>query len=254
MTRRPWEGIVTTREIELYERIGLGRQSPLGKKPAVIIIDVQYRTAGLKGLSGEESRKIFPAACGESAWKAIGHIQRLLEVARPQGVPIFYAYVAPKGEGDQGRLIEKSPAFFTTNEKGCELVEEVAPQGGDYLIPKRHPSAFFGTPLISYLVDRGVDTLLVCGCTTSGCIRATVVDAFSYNFRVAVVEDCVYDRTETSHAINLFDMHSKYAEIIDIDTACRYLQSLPREEARPREAASGNQGDAGVTKDREVTV
>lgn len=225
---RPWEGIVTPREVELYNEIGLGRNTPLGTRPAVVIIDVQYRTVGLPGKSTEESRRVLPSACGEPGWRAVENIAKLLVEARAKDVPIFYAYVAPKGEGDRGRLMEKSPAFFTTESQGYEFVAEIAPREGDYLIPKRHPSAFFGTPLVSYLIDRDVDTLLVCGCTTSGCIRATVVDAFSYNYRVAVVEECVYDRAEVSHAVNLFDMHSKYAEVIGLEQALRYLQSLGR--------------------------
>lgn len=226
--RRPWEGIITPGEIQLYDRIGLGRQSQLGQRPGIVIIDVQYRTVGVPGLSAEESRKTYPSACGDAGWKAVGHIAQLLNVAREYDVPVFYAYVAPKGEADRGRLMEKSPAFFTTNPKGYDFVAEVAPQEGDYLVPKRHPSAFFGTPLVSYLIDRDVDTLLVCGATTSGCVRATVVDAFSYNYRVAVVEECVYDRTEVSHAVNLFDMHSKYANVISRQQAEDYLQSLRR--------------------------
>jgi maleamate amidohydrolase len=98
-------------------------------------------------------------------------------------------------------------------EKGYEFVAEIAPREGDVLIPKKHPSAFFATPLASHLIDLGADTLVVTGCTTSGCVRCSVVDAFSYNFRVVVPWDCVYDRSPTSHAVNLFDMASKYADV-----------------------------------------
>ena len=83
------------------------------------------------------------------------------------------------------------------------------------LLPKKHPSAFFGTPLASYLIERGVDTLVVTGCTTSGCVRGTVVDGFAYNFRVLVPHECVYDRSQVSHAVNLFDMSEKYADVIE---------------------------------------
>ena len=85
------------------------------------------------------------------------------------------------------------------------------------LLPKRHPSAFFGTPLASYLIERGVDTLVVTGSTTSGCVRASVVDAFAYNFRVVVPHDAVYDRTPTVHKVNLFDMAQKYADVTSTD-------------------------------------
>jgi nicotinamidase-related amidase len=130
---------------------------------------------------------------------------------------------APKIAHDYGRLAEKSPGIMTIAAKGYEFVSEVAPSSEDLLLPKRHPSAFFGTPLVSYLVDLGVDTLITTGCSTSGCVRGTVVDGFSYNFRVGVPSDAVYDRSETSHAVNLFDLASKYA---DVTTTAEMLDKL----------------------------
>ena len=103
------------------------------------------------------------------------------------------------------------------------------------LLPKKHPSAFFGTPLASYLIDLRVDTLVVTGCTTSGCVRGSVVDAFAYNFRVLVPWDAVYDRSQVSHAVNLFDMSEKYAEVMSLADALERLERLPAQE--PREAA-----------------
>ena len=104
------------------------------------------------------------------------------------------------------------PAIMTIAERGYDFVAEIAPQPGDVLIPKKHPSAFFATPLASHLIDLQADTLVVTGCTTSGCVRGSVVDAFAFNFRVLVAEDAVYDRSRVSHAVNLFDMSEKYAE------------------------------------------
>ena len=98
-------------------------------------------------------------------------------------------------------------------EKGYEFPPEIAPREGDVLIPKKHPSAFFATPLASHLIDLQADTLVVTGCTTSGCVRGSVVDAFAFNFRVLVAEDAVYDRSRVSHAVNLFDMSEKYADV-----------------------------------------
>jgi isochorismate hydrolase len=116
---------------------------------------------------------------------------------------------------------------MTVAKRGYDFVAEVAPNPEDVLLPKKHPSAFFGTPLVSHLVDLGADMLVVTGCTTSGCVRGTVVDAFAYNFRVLVPQECVYDRSATSHAVNLFDMASKYADVAPIADVMTRLASIP---------------------------
>jgi nicotinamidase-related amidase len=106
------------------------------------------------------------------------------------------------------------------------FVEEILPEAGEVLLPKKHPSAFFGTPLASYLIDAGADSLVVCGCTTSGCVRGSVVDGFAYNFRVTVPEECVYDRSATAHAVNLFDMAYKYADVRPVAEVLAALDAL----------------------------
>jgi nicotinamidase-related amidase len=107
--------------------------------------------------------------------------------------------------------------------RGYEFVAEIAPREKDILVPKKHPSAFFGTPLVSYLINAGADSIIVTGCTTSGCVRGSVVDGFAYNFRVLLPHDAVYDRSRTSHAVNLFDMASKYADVTSTDEAIAIL-------------------------------
>lgn len=224
--RRPWDGIVSAQDIEVHEKAGFGGKGGLGTRPAISIIDVQYRTAGLKSEPILESMKTYPSACGEYAWRAIGNIERLLAAARPLKVPIIYVYVAPKKDYDAGRLGAKMPTLMTIDEKGYEFPTEIAPQPGDIMVPKRHPSAFFGTSMASYLVDMDIDTLIVTGATTTGCVRATVVDAFSYNFKVAVAEDAVYDRVQVGHAVSLYDMASKFADVMLVDEIIEYLQQL----------------------------
>jgi nicotinamidase-related amidase len=220
---KPWDDVISEEEQRAYRAAGFGNPSGVGKRPALLIIDVQYRTVGTEPKPFWESIKEFPTSCGEVGWQAVRNIVPLLAEFRARGWPVLYPHVAPKKASDGGRLAAKVPAIMGVAQKGYEFVPEVAPREGDILIPKKHPSAFFATPLVSHLIDLGVDTLVVTGCTTSGCVRCSVVDAFSYNFRVVVPWDCVYDRSATSHAVNLFDMASKYA---DVATAAEVLQKL----------------------------
>src|SRR5918994_7445536 len=157
------------------------------------------------------------------------NIATLLAEFRRNGWPVLYPHVAPKNKAtDSGRLAQKVPAIMEVAAKGYEFPTEIAPRDGDVLIPKKYPSAFFGTPLASHLIDLGADTLVVTGCTTSGCVRGSVVDAFAYNWRVLVPHDAVYDRSHASHAVNLFDMAAKYADVGTTDEILEKLRPLAK--------------------------
>ena len=223
MNDKPWNSVITPDDEARYEAAGFGRPLGIGSSPALLIIDVQYRTVGNTAKPFFDSLHDYPTSCGEVGWAAVERVGQLLGAFRKAGRPVIYPHVAPKRAYDAGRLGAKVPAIMTIDEHGYEFVEEVAPREGDILVPKRHPSAFFGTALVSYLVDLRVDTLFVTGCTTSGCIRATVVDAFAYNFRVVVPHDAVYDRSPTVHAVNLFDMAQKYADVVSTADALNRL-------------------------------
>ncbi|MEW6267004.1 MAG: isochorismatase family protein [Thermodesulfobacteriota bacterium] len=224
---RPWDGIISEEEQKAYRAAGFGKPSGLGRRPALLIIDVQYRTVGSQPRPFWEAIKEYPTSCGETAWAAVNNIAVILDVFRKKRFPVLYPHVAPKQTYDAGRLADKVPTIMSIPHKGYEFVQEVAPESGDILIPKRHPSAFFGTSLMSYLVDLGIDTLVVTGCTTSGCVRGSVVDAFSYNLKVVVPQECVYDRSRVSHAVNLFDMSEKYADVLPVAEVVERLRKLP---------------------------
>ena len=212
----PWDDVISEEEQRAYGAAGFGRPSGLGTRPALLVIDVQYRTVGSVRAPFWEAIKEFPTACGEVGWRAVDAMVPLVQLFRKNGWPILYPHVAPKIANEGGRLAEKVPAIMGVSARGYEFVAEVAPRAGDVLLPKKHPSAFFGTALCSHLIDLAVDTVVVTGCTTSGCVRGTVVDAFSLNFKVAVPFDCVYDRGATSHKVNLFDMSQKYADVMPV--------------------------------------
>ena len=224
---RPWDGIISEDEQKAYRTAGFGKPTGMGTRPALLIIDVQYRTTGTVEKPFWEAIKEFPTSCGDVAWNAVRHIQPILALFREKNWPVLYPHVAPKKSYDGGRLAAKVPSIMTIPEKGYEFVEEVAPVEGDILVPKKQPSAFFGTPLTSYLIDVDADTLVVTGCTTSGCVRSSVVDAFAYNYRVAVPEEAVYDRSRVSHAVNLFDMSEKYADVMPSSDLLTKLSGIP---------------------------
>ena len=230
----PWAGIIPEEEQRAYRAAGFGRKGGLGRRPALLVIDVQYRTTGTVAQPFWDSIEEFPTSCGDVAWAAVPNIARLIAAFRDKAWPVLYPHVAPKEGFDAGRLAAKVPALMTVARRGYDFVAEVAPRPEDVLLPKKHPSAFFGTPLASYLIDLGADTLVVTGCTTSGCVRGSVVDAFAYNFRVLVPSDAVYDRSRVSHAVNLFDMSEKYADVMTTEDCLSALSGL---EADPANAS-----------------
>ena len=210
-----------------YEAAGFGRPIGLGKRPGLMIIDVQYRTTGTVPKPFDDALKEFTTSCGDIAWAAVPNIATLLALFRERDWPVFYPYVAPKESYDKGALGAKVPAIMNIAAKGYEFVAEIAPSDGEVLLPKRHPSAFFGTPLASYLVQSGIDSLVVTGCATSGCVRGSVVDAFSLNYKVAVPSDAVYDRSPIVHDVNLFDIGQKYADVYTTSDLVDELKQLP---------------------------
>jgi len=223
---KPWDTVISEEEQRAYAASGFGRPSGLGRRPALLIIDVQYRTVGTQRQPFWDAIKEFPTSCGDAGWKAVDALVPLLALFREKGWPVLYPHVAPKQAYDGGRLAEKVPAIMGIPAKGYEFVAEIAPRPEDILLPKKHPSAFFGTALCSHLIDKQADTVIVVGCTTSGCVRGTVVDAFSLNFKVAVPQECVYDRGATSHAVNLFDIGQKYADVLPVAELMEQLRNI----------------------------
>ncbi len=224
--QNPWDGIIPSIEQDAYRAAGWGHASGIGSRPALLVIDVQYRTAGSVPKPFFEAVQEYPTSCGDVAWEAIPRISALIAYFRRRGFAVMFPHVAPKKSYDSGRLGTKIPAALGIGKRGYDFVAEVAPLESEIVIPKMHPSAFFGTALTSYLIDAGVDTLVVTGCTTSGCIRASVVDAFSNNFHVLVPHDAVYDRSSISHAVNLFDMEQKYADVLSTNGVIERLNAI----------------------------
>ncbi len=224
--RRPWTGVIPPEEERLYGLAGFGKPSGVGKRPALLVIDIQYRSIGERSMPIAEAVREYPTSCGEFGWRAVPHVARLIAAFRAKGFPVIYPHVAPKGMHDGGRFADKAPAVMTIPPRGYEFVDAIAPHPDDIRIPKYHASPFFGTPLASHLVNLGVDSVFVTGCTTSGCVRAAVVDASSAGFKVIVPEECVFDRSQVSHAVNLFDIANKYGDVLPMRETLALLESL----------------------------
>ncbi|MBI4492886.1 MAG: isochorismatase family protein [Chloroflexi bacterium] len=228
---RAWDDVLTDLDRAVYQGAGFGARGGGGRRPALLVIDVTYDFVGDQPEPILESIKKFPSSCGEAGWRGMAAIRELQELCRELQVPIFYTRNLNERSaltrGSWGWKKDKAVEQRMMGKwDGNQIPDLVAPREGEVVIQKTKPSAFFSTPLASYLVGLRVDTVLVTGCTTSGCIRASVIDAFSNNFRTIIVEDGVWDRAETPHKINLFDMQSKYGDVVPLEEAKRYLHSL----------------------------
>jgi maleamate amidohydrolase len=228
-----WDAYLTERDRRIFGSAGYGQRAGFGKRPVVLVIDVNYNFVGDKPEPIEESVKRWRASCGEDGWRAAERIRTLLEAARARGIPTIYSTgmeLRPDG-WDAGRWADKSARKIEDGtvhrDIGNTIVPLIAPRDGDIVIRKYKPSVFFGTLLASFLTDLQADSIIACGGATSGCVRATVIDGFSYNYRMSVVEECTFDRSEASHALNLFDMQQKYADVVSLDETVEYLCGLP---------------------------
>jgi nicotinamidase-related amidase len=231
-----WDPFLTERDKAHLSIWGKKQADELGSRPVLLVIDVYYSSVGHERKPLMESIKDWPMSCGEEGWQAIDHMQVLIAAAREAGVPVVYVRGYPGFPSDPSRVAERGKRAGNDADRlqpevralANEIVHEIAPQPGDLVVGKAAPSAFSGTVLLQYLQMMRADTVIVCGESTSGCVRAAVVDAASNRFKVGVVHECCYDRTQASHAMNLFDMHQKYAQVISLGDAVGYFEGAVR--------------------------
>lgn len=206
-----WLPFLTERDKVLaaaHERASTG----LGCTPALILIDIYERVFGDRREPLLDAIGRFPASCGPAAWDALPRIEAVLSAFREHGLPVVHftgASDIPGWRSARGG----APVDRAALEEAYRIRPEVAPEGDEPVIRKAAPSAFSGTPLPGLLRQWDADAVVVVGESTSGCVRASVVDGRSNRFKMTVLEDCVFDRTEAAHAMNLFDMAQKYADV-----------------------------------------
>jgi maleamate amidohydrolase len=201
-----------------HERAGLqAGQLELGRKTALIVVDVTYGFTGSEGLTLEETRQEYSTAVGPAAWDAMPRVARLIHLVRSKGMPIVYTRSSANDQQFVGRATKKLRTGGKLSIDFGEFPEAIAPLEGDWVLEKAKASSFFQTPLSIFLVREQVESVIVCGVSTSGCVRATTVDACSSGFRTFVIDDACFDRSWFAHCNNLFDMNAKYADVLSVD-------------------------------------
>jgi maleamate amidohydrolase len=238
MTDRIWDAHLTANDKAVLAASGFGATAGFGKRPALLIVDVNWNFTSDKPEPILDSIKRWPASCGAISWVAIPVIKILADTFRAKKMPVIYTTGQSRTDAwDKGSWRFKNSRIGETVTRpnqmdGNQIVTDIAPQAQDIVVYKQKPSGFFGTNLASYLTLLGADSVVVTGTTTSGCVRATVLDAFSMNYRVAVVEDGCFDRCEVSHAVNLCDMHAKYSDVVKSSEVLEFISGL-REDLFP---------------------
>ncbi|MGD9536311.1 MAG: isochorismatase family protein [Alphaproteobacteria bacterium] len=207
-------------DADVYARQGFGQRLGFGRRVGLLIVDF---------VNGFNDPAVFG---GGNIAAAIERTVPLLEACRGAGVAIAHTRIVFEADGsDHNLFVAKVPSLagLTETARDSQIVPALAPKPGELVVRKRLPSAFFGTDLAPWYTARAIDTLLIAGCTTSGCVRASVLDALCHGFRPTVVTDCVGDRAAGPHEANLFDLGQKYADLMPREAALQALTAHERE-------------------------
>jgi nicotinamidase-related amidase len=184
-----------------------------GRRPALVVIDMAYGWTDPVYAGG--SARLDPA---------VAAIARLLSAARQRRVPVFYTTGVERPQLKSAA--DFSPGFRPWDRRACEIDSRLQPLPEEIVLVKEHASAFAGTPLVGHLVAHGIDTLLITGCSTSACVRATATDAKSYQLRPIIVREGVQDRSEIAHEWTLFDVQARFADVVGLEETLTYLQGM----------------------------
>lgn len=217
----------------VYDRAGFGRRVQRGSRPAVVVVDFSY------GFTDPS----YPTGADMTA--SVLATARMLEAARSAGAPVVFTTIAYDPAQIAGLAWLRKATGMTALTSGSRLVEiddRLARRPDEHLVVKTGASAFFGTALAGYLTSVGADTVIVAGATTSGCVRATVVDAVQHGFPTLVPRDCVADRAPEPHTANLFDIDEKYGDVVDLADVLGYLAEIS---VAPAEATGSPASDPG---------
>ena len=202
---------------EVYAKARLGESVTLGSRPAVLVVDFSC------GFTDPE------CTLGADMTEQVEATKRLLDAARAKGLPVIFTTIGFEPSlKDGGLWLEKVPALGDLQIGGrwVEIDPRLEPQEGETIVVKKGASAFFGTNLAAILISQGIDSVVLCGATTSGCVRATAIDLLQYGFPTLVPRECVGDRAQAPHDANLFDIQAKYADVVSVEEALDYVESV----------------------------
>lgn len=203
---------------QIYAKARLGESVTMGSRPAVLVVDFSC------GFTDPE------CALGSDLTPQVEATSRLLDAAREKGLPVIFTTIGFEPSlKDGGLWLQKVPSLGDLQLGGhwVEIDPRLAPRPDETVIVKKGASAFFGTNLAAILISQGIDSIILCGATTSGCIRASAIDLLQYGYPTLVPRECVGDRAQAPHDANLFDIQAKYADVVSLDEALAYVESVP---------------------------
>jgi len=219
MTEHIWADLLSEQDRQVITAAGYDKEGAsswesrgLGEDPLVLVIDMQRLVVG-EEVPILEAIEEYRTAMGDIAWDAIDHIEPFLAFVRERGLPVAYTRVVPSSYDDSGH-------------EDLDIVEPVAPREGEAVIDKSYASAFYGTDLLSRLVRGGNDSVIIVGNSTSGCVRATAIDAQQHGFDVILPQECLFDRIQASHKVALLDLWMKYAEVLEREEVEAYVEEI----------------------------
>ena len=203
---------------QIYQRAGIGQNVTLGSRPAVLVVDFSC------GFTDPE------CTLGADMTAEVEATRQLLDAARAKGLPVVFTTIGYEPSlKDGGLWLQKVPSLGDLQVGGrwVEIDPRLEPREDETIVLKKGASAFFGTNLASILISQQIDSVILCGATTSGCVRATAIDLLQYGFPTLVPRECVADRAQAPHDANLFDIQAKYADVVPLDDVLAYVESVP---------------------------
>ncbi|NNN19345.1 MAG: isochorismatase family protein [Acidimicrobiaceae bacterium] len=215
-----WDQVVPDLDREIYSKAGFGKATNWNGRPALVIIDALWSFIGHESVDVLEAIEEYPTACGRSGWDGLEKIVVALDYFRSLCLPVIYVCADGSLRDVYGATTRTRKPVSLKDTDAFAIPEMISPLEGEPIIKKTKASGFFRTPLDIMLRKIGVEIVVLAGCTTSGCIRASAVDSHSLGFETVLLEDAIWDRSSFSHAVSLFELSMKYASVVNVNDAC----------------------------------